>query len=111
MKLDGKGNTAGMQERYRTDRDMSERTLFSQGASAFQVVLAVCLLPGIGELPRVPSMHHLHKVNRCDMLLQGNKSDGPVSMQKTGLVMFNHHDTSRQYSVEASLMKQEAHME
>lgn len=42
--------------------DMSERTLVSQGATAFQVILAICLLPGVHELTWVPGMHHLHTV-------------------------------------------------
>lgn len=43
-----------------TYRYMSKGTLVSKGAAAFQVILAVCPLPGVGELSRVPGMHHLY---------------------------------------------------
>lgn len=47
--------------------NMSKGTFVSQGAAAFQVILAVRLLPGVRKLSWVPRVHHLYMPLRVSL--------------------------------------------
>ena len=71
-----KRGRASVLEMSKAHWDMSERTLVSQGATAFQVVLAIRLLPGVCELSRIPGVHHLHSHVQVNTFQHFNLSKG-----------------------------------